>query len=223
MNPSEPSNDQQPEINNQPQITPAAPPTVSNGFTPNVLPVQNTSLPPNKSSKKTLIIMLVVLLLGLGGVTFALLNNNDDQEEDTKTVQTDRSDDESDQQYTESQKKARDTQRITDINNLHAKLEEYYNENNGYPSTFTAAAFPGIDSEALLDPDKKPITIHKPVADPGAGQALANPSADGPSYSYVASPTNCTKFCTGYVLKTYIDLPNGRHTNPYVKLGLNNP
>lgn len=52
-----------------------------------------------------------------------------------------------------AQAKARDTARTNDVNNVHTKLEEYYNENSAYPSTFTAATFPGIDAGSLIDSD----------------------------------------------------------------------
>lgn len=120
-----------------------------------------------------------------------------------------------------AQAKARDTQRVTDLNNVHSKLEEYYNENNAYPQTFTAATFPGIDAASLSDPDGATITINAAVADETAAQAVADPdTAD--EYLYIAWPTGCTNNCTGYLLKTFIERPGGSTTNPYEKLGLNN-
>ncbi|MBI1857111.1 prepilin-type N-terminal cleavage/methylation domain-containing protein [Candidatus Saccharibacteria bacterium] len=122
-----------------------------------------------------------------------------------------------------AQAKARDTQRVTDINNIHSKLEEYYNENNYYPSTFTASTFPGIDGESLKDPKGQTVTINAAVADQTAAQAVANPGT-GNNYLYV--PYNCTGTgnteCVGYVLKTYIEKPSATTPNPTVKLGLNN-
>jgi len=52
-----------------------------------------------------------------------------------------------------AQAKARDTQRITRINAVHSKLEEFYNEANGYPASATSTAnFPGIDVNSVNDP-----------------------------------------------------------------------
>lgn len=124
------------------------------------------------------------------------------------------------------QAKARDTQRVSDINNVHTKLEEYHNENGAYPSTFTAATFPGIDAGSLLDPRGVTININAAVADAAAANAVANPSAVGANYLYVPYPTGCTNgpppTCTGYVLKTYVERPTAATTNPTTKLGLNN-
>lgn len=53
-----------------------------------------------------------------------------------------------------AQAKGRDTVRKNDINSVYQKLEEYYNENGGYPDgDLTSAVLPGIDAEALLDAD----------------------------------------------------------------------
>jgi len=121
-----------------------------------------------------------------------------------------------------AQAKARDTQRVTDINNIHSKLEEYYNENNAYPQTFTAATFPGIDASSLTDADGVTITINAAVADEAAALAVANPGNTGGEYKYIAYPTGCTDNCTGYVLKTFIEKPSTSTTNPTIKKGLNN-
>jgi len=124
-----------------------------------------------------------------------------------------------------AQAKARDTQRITDINNVHSKLEEYYNENGSYPQTFTAATFPGIDASSLTDADGADIVINAAVADETAADAVADPD-NTDEYLYVSFPTGCTNAandCTGYVLKTFVERPGGQVTNPTRKEGLNNP
>ncbi|HSX27290.1 MAG TPA: prepilin-type N-terminal cleavage/methylation domain-containing protein [Patescibacteria group bacterium] len=122
-----------------------------------------------------------------------------------------------------AQAKARDTQRVTDINNIHSKLEEYYNENNYYPLTFTSATFPGIDAQSLVDPKGATVTINAAVADATAANAVANPTSTA-NYKYI--PYNCTGAssdqCSGYVLKTFVEKPSSTTPNPTVKLGLNN-
>lgn len=123
-----------------------------------------------------------------------------------------------------AQAKARDQQRTTDINNIHGKLEEYYNENNAYPSTLSASLFPGIDDGSLKDPtggEAPSVTI---VADAAAADAAAAPSSDtvgSASYAYFVYPTGCTNNCTGYRLKTFIEKPSSTTPNPYVKKSLN--
>ena len=124
-----------------------------------------------------------------------------------------------------AQAKARDTQRVTDLNNVHSKLEEYYNENNGYPNTFTQTTFPGIDGESLKDPKGQSITINAIVADAAAAAAVAAPIVSSASqYMYVPfGAATCTNNCVGYILKTFIEKPSTTTPNPYTKLGLNNP
>lgn len=117
-----------------------------------------------------------------------------------------------------AQAKARDSQRQTDINNIHGKLEEFYNENSHYPDTFTATDFPGIDGEALNDPAG--TVIAKATVAAAANLTTTSPGASG-QYEYTAY--GCTNGeCTGYQLKTYIERPGGSLTDPYIKLGLNN-
>lgn len=120
-----------------------------------------------------------------------------------------------------AQAKARDTQRITDVNNMHSKLEELYNDSGGYPQTFTAATFPGIDGASLTDADGDAIVINAAVADAAAALAVTNPTTDA-EYLYVAYPTACTTACTGYILKAFVEKPSTTITDPYTKLGLNN-
>jgi prepilin-type N-terminal cleavage/methylation domain-containing protein len=120
-----------------------------------------------------------------------------------------------------AQAKARDTQRVTDINNVHSKLEEYYNENGAYPQTFTQATFPGIDGSSLTDADGAAIVINAAVADETAALAVTNPGNTN-EYLYVAFPTGCTNNCTGYVLKTFVERPSTSTPNPTIKKGLNN-
>jgi prepilin-type N-terminal cleavage/methylation domain-containing protein len=124
-----------------------------------------------------------------------------------------------------AQAKARDQQRTTDINNIHGKLEEFYNENNYYPNTFTAATFPGIDDGSLTDPiGNDGVNFNAPVADAAAADAVAAPANDtagGQSYLYVPYPSGCAANCTGYRLKTFIEKPSSTTPNPYVKKSLN--
>jgi prepilin-type N-terminal cleavage/methylation domain-containing protein len=120
-----------------------------------------------------------------------------------------------------AQARARDTHRTTDINTLHSQLEVYFNDNGAYPQTFTAATFPGMDAQALVDPDGNSIVINAAVANEAAANAVAAPTTNN-EYQYIAWPTGCTNNCTGYILRTFIERPGGNVTNPYVKRGLNN-
>ncbi len=131
-----------------------------------------------------------------------------------------------------AQAKARDQQRTTDLNNLHGKLEEFYNENNYYPSSldvngdsaYDGEDFPGIDEGSFRDPQGSDVASSTVVADAAAADAQAAPANDtvGTSgYAYIAYPTGCTTDCTGYRLKAFIEKPSTTTPNPFVKKSLN--
>lgn len=123
-----------------------------------------------------------------------------------------------------AQAKARDTQRVTDINNIHSKLEEFYNEKGGYPSDMAEANFPGIDAGSLVDPDGVTI-VASVVADEAAATAPGTNPDTSDEYVYMAFPTGCTTAasnCTGYALRTFVERPTPTTPNPYIKVGLNN-
>jgi len=138
-----------------------------------------------------------------------------------------------------AQAKARDTQRITRINAVHSKLEEFYNEGNGYPASATNTAnFPGIDVNSVKDPRGGDMT-NTIVADNAAMLAAAAPtSGSGNEFKYVTYPTACSlalsggvysgTACSGYRLMTYVERPTVAITGTgapavYTKLGLQNP
>lgn len=123
-----------------------------------------------------------------------------------------------------AQAKARDQQRTTDINNIHSKLEEFYNENNYYPSTLVATQLGGIDEGSLKDPQGGQAPTASVVADAAAADAAAGPTGDTATtagYFYIVYPTGCTNDCTGYRLKAFIEKPSSTTPNPYVKKSLN--
>ena len=123
-----------------------------------------------------------------------------------------------------AQAKARDQQRTTDINNIHSKLEEFYNENNFYPSTLSTTNLPGIDEGSLKDPQGSDPVSTSSVADATAADAAGGPTGDtvGTSgYAYITYPSGCTNDCAGYRLKAFIEKPSATTPNPFVKKSLN--
>ncbi len=120
-----------------------------------------------------------------------------------------------------AQAKARDTQRITDINTLHSKLEERYNEQGGYPSTLTVANFPGIDAGALEDADGNPPTVT--ISDDSTAAAAITAPTNAAEYQYNTWPTGCVDDCEGYFLKTFVEKPAEGEDAVFSKTGLNNP
>lgn len=125
-----------------------------------------------------------------------------------------------------AQAKARDTQRRTDINSVHAKLEEYYNENGAYPTEdFTTALFPGIDEGAFEDPNgddiQQPAPIVATTATADAYVAATNPTGDYTYVSYDCTGTTAgTDTCQKYVIYGWIEKPSGTYSS-YTKNSLN--
>ncbi len=92
------------------------------------------------------------------------------------------------------QRKARNTERETDVKAIHGQLEAAFAANNSYPTlseindtTWRGNNVKGLDADALKDPK-------------GTAQALvASPSAT--AYSYDVTPAGCASgACTGYKL-----------------------
>lgn len=121
-----------------------------------------------------------------------------------------------------SNARGRDAERTADIDVLHSRLEEYFSDYGGYPNTLNITNLPGVNPDVLKDPNGVAITIEPPVANLVAAQASATPTASA-NYKYIPYPTSCAgSTCTGYVLKSFIEVPTERVPNPYVRLGLNN-
>lgn len=110
-----------------------------------------------------------------------------------------------------AQAKARDVQRRADINSIHGKLEEYYNNNNGYPDgNLSTTVLSGIDADALKDADGTAIGYN--------GGFITSTTAPNPTvsntaeYAYAAygcttagAQTTVGATCTKYVLKTFLE------------------
>lgn len=122
--------------------------------------------------------------------------------------------------YNGIQKKARDTERKTDINALHGQLEAYQAQNGKYPilgtqgsndgindSTWRGTNMKGLDPAALADPNN------------AASQVLVSAAAAN-NYAYAAAPAGCDNGvggdCTSYTLTATLE---GGGT--YVKQSLN--
>ncbi len=98
--------------------------------------------------------------------------------------------------FTGIQKKARDTERTTDIKAIHSQLEAYYAQKSAYPALaeVTTTTLKGLDADALVAPN--PI---------GTFDASAATIA---KYQYVTSPVGCTTAandCTSYVLSYVLE------------------
>jgi prepilin-type N-terminal cleavage/methylation domain-containing protein len=99
--------------------------------------------------------------------------------------------------FTGIQKKARDTERQTDIKAIHGQLEAFYAQNGAYPALaqVTTTDLKGLDAEALVDPKG------------GALQA----ATDATHYGYAATKddgTACTTAaldCTKYTLTATLE------------------
>lgn len=124
---------------------------------------------------------------------------------------------------TDSQAKGRDAERTSDIDTIHGRLEEYFTDNGGYPSTVTVELFPSLDPETLKDPDGNQIDIRAAVASQADATASPNPTNTGSNYAFIPYPTGCSGItCRGYVLKSFIEKPTDSIPNPYIRSGLHN-
>lgn len=122
----------------------------------------------------------------------------------------------------DSQLRARDKERETDISTLRGRLEEYYQDAGAYPSQITSSTFARLDPEVLKDPTGQAITNNALQTDEAAARSTSSPTKAGPQYSYTAYPQTCTNNCVGYILKSYIEKPSQKTPNPYIVSGLNN-
>lgn len=97
------------------------------------------------------------------------------------------------------QRKARNTERETDIKAIHGQLEAYFAQNNSYPAmaelndaSFRSSNLKGLDAEALKDPK-------------GASQAVSA-AASATSYGYAPTKddgsacTTAANDCSKYTL-----------------------
>ena len=93
------------------------------------------------------------------------------------------------------QKRARDTQRQTDVNSIATQLEVYYNDNGGYPlaATITTSNLKGLDAGALQPPNSTATTVN------GVSAAVsAKPTNGGGQevYAYWPKQADGTTTCT---------------------------
>lgn len=96
------------------------------------------------------------------------------------------------------QKKARDTERTTDIKALHGQIEAYFAQNGYYPdlADVTIANLKGLDAGALVDPKGGTLQAasdathygYAPTQDPGGGAC-----------------TTAAKDCAKYVLTATLE------------------
>lgn len=116
-----------------------------------------------------------------------------------------------------AQAKSRDTARRTDINAIHGKLEEFYNEHGGYPNeVLSTTIFPGIDAQALIDSDGGSNDIEETFT---TSTTKPTPSVDnsneyeyagygcgsGTAITSTVPPAAPAQTCTKYVLSTFLE------------------
>jgi prepilin-type N-terminal cleavage/methylation domain-containing protein len=100
------------------------------------------------------------------------------------------------------QRRARDTERQTDIKAMHGQVEAYYAQNGNYPTLanlndddWVGTNLAGLDLGALQDPN-------------GSGNDLQS-SAAANIYAYAATPSGCDNGtggdCTGYTLTATLE------------------
>ncbi len=98
------------------------------------------------------------------------------------------------------QRRARDTQRRTDINSMATQLEVYYNDNGGYPlaANVTTTDLKGLDAGAIQPPNSTQTTV-KALSAAATADAVAatglNPATATESYGYWPLQSNGTTTC----------------------------
>lgn len=122
----------------------------------------------------------------------------------------------------DARRQSRDKERQSDIDTLHSRLEEYYQEHGSYPSAVTTTVFPPLDPTVLVAPNGNTIKNNAPVANQFAARNTPDPTLSGDQYTYTAYPSGCANNCVGYILKTVIETPSAEFPNPYIQGGLHN-
>lgn len=120
------------------------------------------------------------------------------------------------------QKRARDTQRQTDVNAIATQLEVYYNDNGTYPSAanITVPNFKGIDQGALQPPQSTQTGLKAVSAAPTAAADFGVGTAE--QYLYMceeAATVNGVNVCGAYTLYWYKE----DKAQVVTKLSLNRP
>lgn len=103
--------------------------------------------------------------------------------------------------FTGIQKKARDSQRQTDINAVNSQLAAFYAENGYYPAladlntpSWVSTNLKGLDPASLQAPNST-----KPLA------AAASTNTDEYSYAATGCDTGTPVKCTGYSLNAHLE------------------
>ena len=127
-----------------------------------------------------------------------------------------------------AQAKARDTQRRTDINNVHGKLEEFYNEKGGYPNeNLTTTLLAGMDSGSITDAKDGSMKFSYATAAtlPASTVALnAGNEYEYAGYSCANATATAGALCGKYVLRAALEKPSASEVtagNAFVKNSLN--
>ena len=112
-----------------------------------------------------------------------------------------------------AQAKARDAQRKTRLNSVYGKLEEFYNNNTGYPDgVLSQVVLPGIDANALLSNDNSTTAITQTYQIATTAPTVTTSVTTGAQYAYAAygctaavaqSPVGSS--CAKYILRTYLE------------------
>ena len=116
--------------------------------------------------------------------------------------------------YNGIQEKARDTERKTDLNALHAHAEAYQAEAGKYPSlaqfndaTFRNANMKGLDPAAMQDPKWSSSNTNCTNSGNVVLQNSTTPASG--CYGYVATPTGCDNGangdCSGYTITSNLE------------------
>lgn len=189
--------------------------------------------PGTGGSKKILIVavLLIALLTAGGAVAYKVVKGSSDSKKDSSSEKkssfnadaanqkeadtseaTDASNETTDSTSQASSELslrdaiAHDAQRRADLNSIYQKLEEYFNENNGYPSkTLSSDLLLGIDAESLKDTNGKAINQTDAVSDSTVPESPYTKGTSPTISEYTYAPYECSTqggelLCNKYML-----------------------
>ena len=114
-------------------------------------------------------------------------------------------------------RQARDTERRTDLDNIHANLELYWHVNGSYPVDIGAGSLVNLNPEVAFDPNGSLITSSTSESTNGPVSGYSSDRPDGAQYAYAgyscsgvadADDTNtdtATASCSKYILYGWLE------------------
>lgn len=124
-------------------------------------------------------------------------------------------------QFSASLERGRDSERFADITALKSHLHKYYQDAGAYPATLNTTTLSRVNPDFLVSPSGVTITNNTPVATEYEALAAPDPVVGANEYTYTPYPLSCSS-CSGYVLKSAMEIPTTDYGSLYVLRGTYN-